>query len=285
MGKKLLFDTATPAAPGYKLADGSDVTISDLSVGGDVLIGGTPAKAGDYTLDNGTTFTVGNDGKISAVTPVAQAAAAGTAGTLLDGTAVSYDTLAAGGILKGVDGNPVPAGTYTMSDNCVVVVGDGGVITSVTPAMPTTEADMSTAESRATFLANMLQKFADPAAPADGQMANIITCLKALMQYSFGWDIQQQAALADKQKAINILQTGFAAADKELKAAKSLIEKQDKALKLMFEAMAEIGEMPTGEAPEGPKVKSSAFSKMPQKEAAKARMIAAIGEVIGANAN
>jgi hypothetical protein len=77
--KKVLFDTAAPAdAPGkaYKLQDGTDVIISELKEGGDVVINGAPAKAGDYVLNDGTAFTIDKDGKIAALTPAAAEGAA-----------------------------------------------------------------------------------------------------------------------------------------------------------------------------------------------------------------
>lgn len=76
--KKLVFDTATPPQPAaagqgnakqYKLQDGTPVLISTLTPGGDVLINGSPAKAGSYTLQDGTQFTVDEKSKITAVTP------------------------------------------------------------------------------------------------------------------------------------------------------------------------------------------------------------------------
>lgn len=77
--KKLVFDTAMaqpapkqqPAkgATQYKLQDGTPVSITQLAAGGDVLINGSPAKAGDYVLQDGTKLTVDENSKITAVTP------------------------------------------------------------------------------------------------------------------------------------------------------------------------------------------------------------------------
>lgn len=77
--KKLVFDTAMaqpapkqqPAkgAKQYKLQDGTPVSITQLAAGGDVLINGSPAKAGDYVLQDGTKLTVDENSKITAVTP------------------------------------------------------------------------------------------------------------------------------------------------------------------------------------------------------------------------
>lgn len=76
--KKLVFDTAMPPQPAapagkgskqYKLQDGTPVLISQLATGGDVLIDGSPAKEGSYTLQDGTQFTVDENSKITVVTP------------------------------------------------------------------------------------------------------------------------------------------------------------------------------------------------------------------------
>lgn len=69
-------DPAPPAAPGteklasdYSLKDGTAVSISELVVGGTVLVNGAPAAPGDYELQDGTKVTCGEGGVISAVTP------------------------------------------------------------------------------------------------------------------------------------------------------------------------------------------------------------------------
>ena len=52
-----------------KLKDGTEVEITALEVGGIVSINGQPAPAGDYTLDDNTVITVGDNGAITAVVP------------------------------------------------------------------------------------------------------------------------------------------------------------------------------------------------------------------------
>lgn len=51
----------------HPLADGSSIDASALEVGGDVKIGDAPAPAGTYSLADGRTIVVGEDGKISEV--------------------------------------------------------------------------------------------------------------------------------------------------------------------------------------------------------------------------
>lgn len=58
-----------------KLADGTEVEISEMAVGGIVTISGTPAPVGDLTLEDGTVLTIGDNGAITALTPAANAPA------------------------------------------------------------------------------------------------------------------------------------------------------------------------------------------------------------------
>jgi hypothetical protein len=53
-----------------KLADGTEVEITALEVGGIVTIAGAPAPVGDHTLEDGTVLTVGDNGAITAIVPV-----------------------------------------------------------------------------------------------------------------------------------------------------------------------------------------------------------------------
>ena len=53
-----------------KLADGTEVEVTALEVGGIVTIAGAPAPVGDHTLEDGTVLTVGDNGAITAIVPV-----------------------------------------------------------------------------------------------------------------------------------------------------------------------------------------------------------------------
>lgn len=57
------------AAVTAKLKDGTEVSVSELAVGGTVMIGEAPAPAGEHELEDGTKITVGEGGVITAVTP------------------------------------------------------------------------------------------------------------------------------------------------------------------------------------------------------------------------
>lgn len=80
-------DTATPNTPdpntpapvqltAYKLADGSEIMISALEVGGDVTIADAPAPAGTYVLEDQSSIIVGEDGKIAELVAAPDAAPA-----------------------------------------------------------------------------------------------------------------------------------------------------------------------------------------------------------------
>lgn len=53
-----------------KLADGTEVEVTALEVGGIVTIAGAPAPVGDHKLEDGTVITVGDNGAITAIVPV-----------------------------------------------------------------------------------------------------------------------------------------------------------------------------------------------------------------------
>lgn len=52
-----------------KLKDGTEISVSEMVVGGVVMVGDAPAPAGEHELEDGTKITVGEGGVISAVTP------------------------------------------------------------------------------------------------------------------------------------------------------------------------------------------------------------------------
>lgn len=84
-----------------------------------------------------------------------------------DGTTVSVDKLEPGGKCT-VNGQPCPPGDYELADGTKVTVGDGGVISAVTPPMamqqPITMADVEAAITKA------LTAFKPAADPATAQL-------------------------------------------------------------------------------------------------------------------
>lgn len=63
-------EPAQLAATTAKLSDGTEITYDKLEVGGVCATAAGPLAAGDYTLEDGTTVSVGEAGVITAVTPV-----------------------------------------------------------------------------------------------------------------------------------------------------------------------------------------------------------------------
>ena len=64
--------TEVPTTTKAKLADGTEVEITEVAVGGIVTIAGVPAPVGDHTLEDGTVLTVGDNGAITAIVPPAE---------------------------------------------------------------------------------------------------------------------------------------------------------------------------------------------------------------------
>ena len=52
--------------------------------------------------------------------------------TLMDGTMIQVTDMAVGGVVT-INGTPVPAGEYELSDGTYLVVGDSGAITEIKP--------------------------------------------------------------------------------------------------------------------------------------------------------
>lgn len=88
----------TPVAlTAYKLADGTEVEISALEVGGIVTVGGAAAPAGDHTLKDGTKLTVDVSGVITEIEAAAPAPPAEAPEDLTAKFAAIESTLAAQG--------------------------------------------------------------------------------------------------------------------------------------------------------------------------------------------
>lgn len=246
---KALFDNPLPTT--YQLADGTEVSISLLDVGGDFTIGGAPALAGNYTLQDGTGVVVDATGKITSVSDAS--AFAGTEYTLADGTKVSIDKMEAGGNVQ--QGNaPIANGDYTLEDGSKITCVDG-VITVVTPkvAAAVTEPVKMTKEQ-------IQQAYDDiVAAPAADQMGKVVSCVKALMDYAFGWQIDNapspQEAVTDAQNVADAiaayvtLKADFTKQDSEVVKLRAELKTAQDTLKQALQLMTELAEAPSAEPP------------------------------------
>jgi hypothetical protein len=261
---KALFDNALPTT--YQLADGTEVSISLLDVGGDFTIGGVPAPAGTYSLQDGTGVVVDATGKITSVT-APEGMAAATEYTLADGTKVQIDKMDVGGkVMQGEQ--PIANGDYTLEDGSKITVV-GGAITVVTPKPA--EAAPAPAKMTKEQVQQTYDVIATPPAAGGDQMANVVTCIKALMDYAFGWQIddpnynpaEEKEDAAQVSDAIAIMKTGLSKQDNEVAALKLELTKTQDTLKQALQLMTELAEAPSGDPP--PTERKTVFSGDVQK--------------------
>lgn len=72
---KVLLGLEEQPSPSYTLADGTPIEVSELAVGGSVIVGDAPAPAGEHVLSDGQTLVVDENGIITEIKPVAAAPA------------------------------------------------------------------------------------------------------------------------------------------------------------------------------------------------------------------
>lgn len=216
-----------------------------------------------------------------AAAPIIAPAALNTDYVLKDGTAVTIDKLEVGGVVL-VAGIPAPVGDHELSDGTKITVGEGGLITAIVPvvAAPAPPDDMmnKTPEGLIQAIKDTVAKFA--AGTPEERLANLEVVAKALMDYSFGWEIRRSEEEAQKAAAIAVYKQGLttttetvqqsiAAASQafetykteldkkvsdakeelELKLSESqkTIEKQEKIIAGLFELVEKIADLPTAE--------------------------------------
>jgi hypothetical protein len=68
---KVLLGLEAAASPTYTLADGTPIEVSELVIGGTVIVGDAPAPAGEHILSDGQTIVVDDKGVITEIRPVA----------------------------------------------------------------------------------------------------------------------------------------------------------------------------------------------------------------------
>lgn len=202
--------------------------------------------------------------------------------TLKDGTAITVDKVEVGGVVL-IAGIPAPAGDHELSDGTKITVGEGGLITAVTPVVvDTTSNDMSnqtkTPEGLIQAIKDTVAKFA--AGTPEERLANLEVIAKALMDYSFGWEIRKSEEEAQRAAAIAVYKTGLVTAqeqvtqsvaasatafeslktemnnkvsavktelEQKLTESQKTIEKQDKIITGLFELVEKLADLPTAE--------------------------------------
>jgi predicted component of type VI protein secretion system len=140
-----------------------------------------------------------------------------------------------------IDGQPAPSGDHKLKDGSTVSVGENGLITELKAAEPVTTdaaapqfAEAKTPEE----LKAMVDAFAT--GTPEERIAKLETVAKALMEYSFGWQIRENEIKALNEQAIAVYKTGLATAEAKL-------EKQEKVIEGLFELAEKLAETPTVE--------------------------------------
>lgn len=164
-----------------------------------------------------------------------------------DGSTISCDKLEVGGVVT-KDGVQAPAGEYELEDKTKIMVDAAGMITAVTPYVEQAQVpDMTTPAG----MLSAYEKF------ANGQldMAGISTVLKALMEYSFGWQLREAQEKATRDEALKVYQDS-------MKGLPAQVVAQQALLKQMFELVKEIVELPADDSPGATGKKKFSFANV-----------------------
>lgn len=182
---------------------------------------------------------------------------------LKDGTEVSYTTLAAGGSFM-IAGAPAPEGTYELEDGTSVVVDATGTITAVNGVTPVVEEAQATPPATVppvTSQAHQKYEITEELQKPDGirtllerfatgtpeeRIANLEMVAKALMEYTFGWEIREQQQKADREAAIKIYKDNLTTAQAEIAA-------QREAMSSLLPVLEELAKAPVSDPPSSKK--------------------------------
>lgn len=219
---------AAPVAPAdtsnatvYSLQDGTQIAIQQAGAtpapGDTVTVAGAPAPEGMLVLQDGSTITCDATGTITLYTPVG-------------GTPVTTPVPGADAAAK----PPVPGAPVIPAKSPI-------------PGMPG-KSGYSDAD-KAALLAAFDTVGSDD---GGGMLTVLITCVKALMQSEFGWQIDQAKRLADQNAAIMLYQTTLQASSQKFAAQETVIAelkaenaKHKATIAGIFEIMEKIVELPT----------------------------------------
>jgi len=187
------------------------------------------------------------------VTPVIAEA---TEYKLEDGTAIMVSALEVGGEVK-IGDAPAPSGTHKLEDGSSIVLDEAGVITEVIAKAEDAPVDETGPLDTPEQMLAATAKFAT--GTPEERMANLELIAKALMEYSFGWQLREAQEKASRDQAIAVYKTGFEEATKKVETLEG-VNKQ------MFELITLMTEEPAANPP-GHEKKKSEFSKKDAKKA------------------
>lgn len=159
--------------------------------------------------------------------------------TLADGTPIEISELVAGGTVIVGDG-PAPAGEHILSDGQTIVVDENGVITEIRPVAAPTEMtqppEPAPTQLTPEQMQNVAQKFA--VGTAEERLGNLEVLCRALMEYSFGWELREATQKAIKDQALSVYKT-------QVGPVETKVQAQTDAFAKMVVLMEEILKMPT----------------------------------------
>lgn len=248
--------TTSPAPTVYTLQDGTQVAIQQAGTipapGDMVTIAGAPAPEGMLVLQDGSTITCDATGKITLYTPVG--------------------------------GNPVTTDAPGADAAAKIPVGAAPAIPTLPAKSPVPGVPGKSGYSDADKAA-LLAAF--DTASGDDLMTVLTTCVKALMQSEFGWQILEQKRLADTNAAItayqNSLQSLQASSQKLdtanpkdviIKELQAEVAKHKATITGMFEFMEAFASMPTASPKTITGSKKDEFTAQAEKTEAKFKKIA-----------
>jgi len=135
--------------------------------------------------------------------------------TLQDGTKCTIDKMEVGGAVM-IAGVAAVDGVYTLEDGTAITVV-AGLISEITAAAvePTEPTEMATPEQ----MQAAINKFADEAAAGKTpDLAKMAVVLKAVFEYTFGWQLREASEKATREAAIATYQSGFKALGEKVKS-------------------------------------------------------------------
>ncbi|MFT3679429.1 MAG: hypothetical protein QM791_04100 [Ferruginibacter sp.] len=153
------------------------------------------------------------------------------------------ETPAVGDVVT-IDSAPAAAGDLTLEDGTVLTIGDEGAITVIVEPMPVTQPDLSTDKLPNTPEALRAMYAAFATGTPDERIANLELVCKAMMEYCFGWQIQEAETKQNRDAAINVYKTGMEAALKKNEAFEAKFKKQDEMLKGLLDLVEEMATVP-----------------------------------------
>ncbi len=134
--------------------------------------------------------------------------------TCQDGTVLTVDNLAVGGSVT-ISGLPAPDADYTLQDGTIITVLSGFITALTNAADPDDDSvDLANLQTPAQFRKAM-QKFDDMAvAGTPLSTTDVAAMLKALMEYCFGYQLEQANQQATQLQAMNAYKANFVEAKK-----------------------------------------------------------------------